>query len=207
MRKRAIWTVLGLLFTLSMATPGRAQAPGQGQGRGGGQPPTTGKPMPPNLPGNFTFIPKAAQDALLKAIIDGAPQDQSVRMVDTPSGHLGAYVLHWEPRTPAPGTPANAFYHSDITELYYVLRGSGTILLGGELAKATEGDPNGRAVKEVSGPTANGTMAGRYTTQKIAAGDVFIVPPGVPHAMGYEVTTPLEILRVVIDPKRVLPIK
>jgi mannose-6-phosphate isomerase-like protein (cupin superfamily) len=180
-----------------------AQAP-EGPAPADAAPP---KPGPANMPGTSTFIPKAAQDAKLKAIVDGAPQDQVVRMVDTPSGHLGAYVLHWEPRTPAPGAPANAFYHSEITEFYHVLRGSGTILLGGEIANATEGDPNGRAVKEVSGPTANGTMAGRYTTQKITAGDSFIVPAGVPHAMGYEVTAPLEILRVVIDPKKVLPVK
>lgn len=206
MRNIATPGLLAVIFALVMTQPSAiGQARGQGQGQQA--PPSSGKPAPPNMPGNFTFIPKAAQDATLKTIIDGAPQDQAVRMVDTPTGHLGAYVLHWEPRTPATGAPAMAFYHSDITELYVVTKGAGTILLGGELANPTWGDPNGRAVKEISGPTANGQMSGRYTTQKIAAGDVFIVPPGVPHAMGYEVTTPLEILRIVVDPKKMLPAK
>jgi uncharacterized RmlC-like cupin family protein len=128
-------------------------------------------------------------------------------MVETPFGRLGAYVLNYALRTPTAGAPVNAFYHSEIAELYVVTKGAGTILLGGELRNATWGDPNGRAVKEISGPTANGQITGSYTTQKIAAGDVFIIPPGVPHAMGYEVTSQMEILRVVLDPKKQLPLK
>ena len=41
-----------------------------------------------------------------------------------------------------------------------------------------------------------------YTTQKWSAGDVIIVPAGVPHMIGYEVTVPNDILRVVFDPNK-----
>ncbi len=43
-----------------------------------------------------------------------------------------------------------------------------------------------------------------YKTQKWSAGDVIIVPAGVPHMIGFEVTVPNDILRVVVDPKKAL---
>jgi quercetin dioxygenase-like cupin family protein len=46
-----------------------------------------------------------------------------------------------------------------------------------------------------------------YTTQKWSAGDIIIVPAGVPHMIGFEVTVPNDILRVVVDPKRALQLK
>ena len=39
-------------------------------------------------------------------------------------------------------TSLNSFYHAEITELYYVIRGEGTALLGGELENPRWSDPN-----------------------------------------------------------------
>ena len=52
--------------------------------------------------------------------------------------------------------PVNAFYHSEISELYYVIRGSGTALLGGELQNATWDDSNSDAIRQVRGASVNG---------------------------------------------------
>jgi uncharacterized protein YjlB len=100
----------------------------------------------------------------------------------------------------------SSFYHSEVSELYYVIRGEGTAALGGELENATWDDPNSQGIREVRGPSVNGTMKG-YKTQKWSAGDIIIVSAGVPHSLGYEVTARTDILRVVIDPKRSLQLK
>ena len=46
-----------------------------------------------------------------------------------------------------------------------------------------------------------------YQTVKWTAGDTIIVPAGVPHAMGQEVTERTDILRVVYDPKKSIQLK
>ena len=153
------------------------------------------------MPGTFTFIPRADTEALMGP----TRGDRPARVVHIGGGgNLGAYILHYP--TMKNTLPADSFYHTEISELYYVIRGEGTALLGGELENATWRDPNSTVTKEVSGPTVAGTMKG-YTTQKWSAGDIIIVPAGVPHMIGFEVTVPNDILRVVVDPKRALQLK
>jgi hypothetical protein len=67
-------------------------------------------------------------------------------------------------------------------------------------------DPNSTAIKEVRGPSVNGTMK-NYKTQKWSAGDTIIVSAGVPHSMGFQVTAKTDILRIAFDPKRALQLK
>ena len=115
--------------------------------------------------------------------------------------NLGAYLLHFDPRPP--NTTLNGWLHNDISEVYYVIRGSGTFLIGGELQNPTKDDPNTESVKTVRGPSMSGKIKG-YTTQKYVAGDIMMIPVGVPHLPGYEVTEKTDIVRVVIDPERAL---
>jgi len=159
------------------------------------------RPGPPNMPGTFTFIPKADVAAQML----NTRGDRPVRVVPIANNaNLGAFILHYE--TMKNTTPVNAFYHSEISELYYVIRGSGTALLGGELQNATWDDSNSDAIRQVRGPSVNGTMK-NYQTVKWTAGDTIIVPAGVPHAMGQEVTERTDILRVVFDPKKSIQLK
>jgi oxalate decarboxylase/phosphoglucose isomerase-like protein (cupin superfamily) len=154
------------------------------------------QPAPPNMPGRATFIPKASLEALMK----GAIGDTPARVVPVSGGaNLGAFVLHMEPRKAGPG-PVNSFYHSEIAELYYIARGSGTALLGGELENATWDDSNSASIKNVRGPSVNGTMK-NARSQRFSAGDIVIVAPGVPHGWTYDVAETTDIIRVVWDPK------
>jgi len=163
------------------------------EGRGQAAP---AKPGPPSMPGTFTFIPKADVNALMGP----TRGDRPVRVVPVGNNtNLGAFVLHYE--TMKNTLPVTSFYHSEISELYYVIRGSGTALVGGEMENATWDDSNSDAIRQVRGPSVNGTMK-NYKTVKWSAGDTFIVPAGVPHSMGFEVTEKTDILRVVFDPKK-----
>ena len=159
------------------------------------------RPGPPNMPGTFTFIPKAEVTAQMLS----TRGDRPVRVVPIANNaNLGAFILHYE--TMKNTVPVSAFYHTEISELYYVIRGSGTALLGGELQNAAWDDSNSDAIRQVRGPSVNGTMK-NYQTVKWTAGDTIIVPAGVPHAMGQEVTERTDILRVVFDPKKSIQLK
>ena len=175
-----------IVFLLGLLTSITAPAQTRGQGR----------PAPPNMPGTFTFIPRADVEAQMLP----TRGDRPVRVVPIANNsNLGAFVLHYPVMKDS--LPVTSFYHSEISELYYVIRGAGTALLGGELQNATWDDSNSDAIRKVRGPSANGTMKD-YQTVKWRAGDTVIVPAGVPHAMGFEVTETADILRVVVDPKR-----
>ncbi len=185
MLKKMILGVLALVFALSMTVGSSAQA-GQGQNA---------------AKSAHTYIPHAVIEALTKT--DG---DHPARVVDiAKSYNLGAYLLHLSARKANPDA-LNGWTHHDISELYYVIRGAGTFLIGGELENPKQDDPTSESVKTVRGPSQTGRIKG-YTTQKYVAGDVIIIPVGVPHLPTYEVTENADILRVVIDPQRALNLK
>jgi quercetin dioxygenase-like cupin family protein len=58
----------------------------------------------------------------------------------------------------------------------------------------------------VRGPSVSGTFKG-VTEQKIEAGDLVIAPIGVPHVTGRTTVSPRDILRIALDPDKVLPLK
>jgi len=190
--KNATVSVLTLLAVLLIGSGVFAQAP---------------KKLTGNLPGTFTFVPKADVEQVQKNIENGATNNDSpVRTVNISNRYnLGVYTLNSKPTGPAKaGAPVNGFYHTDIAEVYYIVSGNGTWRVGGELENPQVDDPTGRSVKEVRGPGVVGTLKG-YTTQKIATGDVLILPPGVPHSPG-EMFETTKIVRIVIDPHKIMPL-
>jgi hypothetical protein len=183
MKKRVSSSVLALAFALSLTTSSAAQTQSAGKSA-------------------HTYIPHADLETLMKSA-----GDHPARVVDiAKSYNLGAYLLHQDAKKGTTPPPLNGWAHSDISELYYVIRGSGTWLIGGGLENAKKDDPNSQSVKTVRGPSETGQIKG-YVAQKYVAGDVMISPVGVPHLPGYEVTETTDILRVVIDPQRALQLK
>ena len=186
MKKRIVWSVLALLFTFSMGyqVSSWAQA-------------AQARRAPEKMSDLFEYIPKSDMDAL--RALGG---DRPARVLNIGGKyHLGVFSLPYEPRKPRAGEPLSSFYHSEVSEAYFVIRGSGTAALGGELENPTWDDSNSRSVKVVRGPSVNGTQKG-FKTVKWSAGDTIVVSAGVPHVFGYEVTEKAEIVRVVVDPSK-----
>jgi uncharacterized RmlC-like cupin family protein len=146
------------------------------------------------------------RSADLQAILSQGRGDTPARVVTSPSGNYGAYILTYQPTVPQPGATVNGTYHTDTAEIYYVLNGSGTALLGGELENATENDPESTVVKNVSGPSAGGVLK-NYTAVRYEPGTLFIVPPGVPHQAGYDVISKTDYLIIRVDPKKLINLK
>src|SRR5258708_2572041 len=175
MRTKILLGVLGFVFSVSLSGP---SADGQNAGSS-----------------PHTYIPRAVFEALAKT--DG---DHPARVIDiAKSYNLGAYLLHLSTRKPE-AKALNGWAHHDISELYYVIRGSGAFLIGGQLMNPKQDDPNTESVKTVRGPSMTGEMKG-YTIQRYVAGDMIMIPVDVPHLPTYEVTEAADILRVVVDPQ------
>jgi mannose-6-phosphate isomerase-like protein (cupin superfamily) len=100
-----------------------------------------------------TFVAAASVD---RAFAKGMP------LVET-----GLYKIHAS-RREAPGM---AEVHVKDTDIIYVLEGSATIVTGGTVV-----DGKNTAADEIRGASIRGGVE-----QRLAKGDVFIVPNGVPH--------------------------
>ena len=119
---------------------------------------------------------------------------------------LGVYVLR-SAQMPKKDEPAGAgWYHTNIAEAYYFLRGTGTFAIGGTLENPVADDPNAWSTKMVRGPSVSGTFKGA-TELKFGPGDIIIAPTGVPHRPSQILSVPRDIMRIAIDPDKVLPLK
>jgi mannose-6-phosphate isomerase-like protein (cupin superfamily) len=90
--------------------------------------------------------------------------------------------------------------HDDVAEVYHVLEGTGTMLLGGKLT-----DGKRRPTSAGNGMGSVGTRSDGAKEIRIARGDVLIIPAGTPHRwlMADEFTS-YTVVR--IDPEGVTPI-
>ncbi|MEE2777628.1 MAG: cupin domain-containing protein [Acidobacteriota bacterium] len=102
-----------------------------------------------------------------------------------------------------PGGPVRGIVHHDVTEIYYVLEGSGILMTGGQVQAGREWPEDSSAVTELVGPSMSAsTSTGESRT--IAAGDIVVIPAGVFHGF-QEITSSIRYLSIRVDPEQVLP--
>lgn len=142
--------------------------------------------------------------AEIRAVIDhptgGA--DRLIKAVDMGRYNVGVGVLKRGPTKP--GAPVGAINHTNITEVYYIISGSGTMLTGGVVEGVKPAPADSEIVRVAVGPSNQGTFKEPAQRRRVSAGDMVIVPPGVFHGFD-EVTTGIEYVVVRPDPDKVLP--
>jgi quercetin dioxygenase-like cupin family protein len=148
-----------------------------------------------------THVSAADIAATLARVAPTAVSDQQIRVVDAGGYNVGMGVLH-RPQ----GAAQNAIEHHDVTEVYYVLEGAGTLVTGGALQGAAELAAGNPIVRELVGPSVSGRSLEGGASRRIAAGDVVIIPAGVPHWLG-NVEGLIRYLVVRMDPGRKLALK
>ena len=157
----------------------------------------TQAPKPPVI---ATDIPAAEVKAVLDA--PSAIADRLITAVDMGTYNVGVGVLR---RTPTkPGAPVGAINHEHITEVYYIISGTGTLLTGGTVTNPRAVAADSEIVKVVVGPSNQGTFDKPAQRRKVGPGDVVVIPPGVYHGFD-EVATGIDYLAVRPDPNKVLP--
>jgi quercetin dioxygenase-like cupin family protein len=113
----------------------------------------------------------------IKTFIDKLPKDRvsdlPIRVTDVGGYKVGVYGV-FRPKT----VPGDAILHeTSVTEIYYMLEGTGTLVTGGTLTneKPVQMSPNTKR------PNRRGAAIAGGTTRKVVPGDVIIIPGKVPH--------------------------
>src|SRR3979411_2262221 len=124
-----------------------------------------------------TYVSAADIQANLNAAPNAATNPQpNIRVVDAGGYNVAVGVIH-RPQTP----PGVAAVHFKVSEIYHVMDGAGTLVTGGTMVNAKPSAAGGISVRLEDGPGASGTGIEGGVSRKIKAGDVVIIPAGVPH--------------------------
>jgi mannose-6-phosphate isomerase-like protein (cupin superfamily) len=132
---------------------------------------------------------------------EGAGTDRQIRVADLGDYRLGVGVLQRGPTKP--GAPIAAISHSKVTEAFYIISGSGTLVTGMTVENDRPFPPETEFVRLAVGPSSGGVFTGG-DRRPVAAGDVVIVPAGVPHGFD-DITDHLTYLSIRPDLAGVLP--
>ena len=101
------------------------------------------------------------------------------------------------------GDEVRAILHHRVTEVYYVLSGSGVLVTGGDATGDEEFPAESFVVTELLGPSGRRAIRNGQT-QVISEGDVVVIPAGVPHGFRH-IEDQITYLSFRIDPDQVLP--
>ena len=136
------------------------------------------------------LITREEREATLAKQIADNVIDQPIKAADVPGGRASVAMLHRvKPET-------SALIHNDVTETYYILSGSGTMVTGGSLgADAKPMD----LTRLNAGMSQTGTRVGGEP-RKVKPGDIIIVPAGTPHSFS-ELDGPISYLVYRFEPK------
>ena len=147
-----------------------------------------------------TDVLKEEIEAVLNAPEGGA--DRQVKVVDVGKLNVAVGVLHMTSR-PNTGGAVSGIAHTQVTEVYYVLSGTGTLITGGAIADPRPLPADSEVVEVAVGPSVFGTFEGGER-RPVAAGDVVVIPAGMLHGW-VEIPDHVTYLSVRPDPDRVLP--
>ena len=150
-----------------------------------------------------TDITAAEVQTVLKA--PAIIADRLITSVDVGGYNVGVGALRRGPTKP--GAPVGAINHEQITEVYYIVSGTGTLLTGGTVTGSrvvTAGDAAGKEILTIVGPSNQGTFSQPDQRRKVGPGDIVIIPPGVYHGFDEVPAGGIDYVAVRPDPNRVL---
>ncbi len=102
--------------------------------------------------------------------------DQQVRDVDIGKAHIGIGMVHrGKLDKPAPDFVAE---HDQISEVYHIVSGTGTLVLGPDIVNRQRRPATMRTVVEFNGPGNNGSEVRNGVAYELKAGDVVVIPAG-----------------------------
>lgn len=149
-----------------------------------------------------TYITSQEVQAYLKRAPADSVSDQQVRAVDVGKSHVDIGVVYRGKAT-AGGAAAE---HDLVSEVYHVIDGSATLVLGWDITDLKRRPPDDRAVRLLNGPGGNGVSIRNGATYELKPGDVVIIPAGVGHWFT-KIDDHISYLMVRVDPDKVTPLK
>ena len=164
--------------------------------------PTDPQPTCAMCPG--TYIPAAELEGYANKALAEKLLDQQVRDVDIGKAHIGIGIVHrGRLEKPAPDSVAE---HDQISEVYHVVSGAATLVLGPDIVNRQRRPATMRTVVEFNGPGNNGSEVRDGIAYEIKAGDIVVIPAGTGHWFT-RIEDHIDYIMVRIDPDKVTPLK
>jgi mannose-6-phosphate isomerase-like protein (cupin superfamily) len=153
-----------------------------------------------------TYIPKSERDAYTKRAIENKIVDQQVRSVDIGKSQVGIGMVTRGKLAPGAGGAEAVAEHEQISEVYYIIDGTATLVTGPDLVDAVKRPDTQVTVREQNGPGWSAKSIKDPVTHELKAGDVIIIPAGVGHWFT-KIDNQITYVMVRIDPDKVVPLK
>ncbi|PYS55556.1 MAG: hypothetical protein DMG13_03545 [Acidobacteria bacterium] len=186
-------------FLLGLAAAACAAAALMAQGKIN---PTDPQPTCNMCPG--TLVPLSELEAYTKKAIAERLVDQQVRDIEIGKAHVGiGMVYRGKLDKPAPDSVAE---HDQVSEVYHIISGSATLVLGPDIANRQRRPATQRTVVEFNGPGNNGSEIRNGVAHQIKAGDVVVIPAGTGHLFT-KIDDHINYLMIRVDPDKVTPLK
>lgn len=164
--------------------------------------PTDPQPTCNMCPGYY--IPASELAAYTKKAIAEKLTDQQVRDIEIGKAHIGIGMVHrGKLDAPAPNSVAE---HDLVSEVYHVIEGSATLMLGPDITNRQRRPSTLLTVREFNGPGNNGSEIRNGVAYQIKAGDVVVIPAGTGHWFT-KIDDHIDYLMVRIDPDKATPLK
>jgi mannose-6-phosphate isomerase-like protein (cupin superfamily) len=164
--------------------------------------PTDPQPSCNMCPG--TYIPQSELEAYIKKAVAEKLVDQQMRDVDIGKGHVGIGMVY-RARLDAPA-PSSVAEHDQVSEVYHVISGTATLMLGPDISNRERRPATQRTVVELNGPGNNGSEIKNGVSYLLKAGDVVVIPAGTGHWFT-KIDDHIYYLMVRIDPDKMTPLK
>lgn len=139
--------------------------------------PTAQTPQVP-APTQALYMTAAELQAMIKAY---PGQNAGIKSIDA-SKHVVDFWL--EQRKPGAGAATTGLVHTEITEIYYIVQGTATLVTGGKLIESKPAAVSVPAWPGASVAFNTPTLGGKFegsVARKVGPGDVVVVPPGAVH--------------------------
>jgi mannose-6-phosphate isomerase-like protein (cupin superfamily) len=151
-----------------------------------------------------TYIPVSELDAYTNKAIAEKRIDQQVRDVDIGKARVGIGMVY-RGKLDAP-QPASVAEHDLVSEVYHVIDGAATLVLGPDIVDMKRRPATSETVRMFNGPGNNGTSIRDGVTYQLKPGDVVVIPAGTGHWFT-TIDDHISYLMVRIDPDKVTPVR
>ncbi len=150
------------------------------------------------------FVPVDELNAYRDRAIAQGLVDQQVRNVNIGKANVAiGMVYRGKLDAPAPQSVAE---HDLVSEVYHVISGSGTLVLGPDIADRQRRPATMQTVVEFNGPGNNGSEVRNGISRELKAGDVVVIPAGTGHWFT-KIDDHINYLMIRIDPDKVTPLR
>jgi mannose-6-phosphate isomerase-like protein (cupin superfamily) len=150
-----------------------------------------------------SHIPNGEIQAYVKRAIANQLVDQQIRQVDIGKANVGVAVVY---RGKIDNPAATVAEHDLVSEVYHVIDGAATLVLGPDLVGKARRPATETTVRLLNGPGNNAKSIRNGVAYELKAGDAVVIPAGTGHQFT-KIDDHITYLMIRVDPDKVTPPK